>query len=122
MNLTAASLLAPHLSEENVERLVSESKGKSKREVEELLVAFSPKKEFSSSVRREPVRRRESLASGEVSGVSEAGGISEAAMDDWARDGGAEESRRSRPVFEPATPESCRVSTQSPRRDLRRGA
>ncbi len=82
------------------------SEGKSKREVEELLVAFSPKKEFSSSVRREPVGLTESLGPGEASGISEAGGISEAAMDDRARDGAAEESRRSRPVFEPATPES----------------
>ena len=54
LNLTAASVLAPHLTEENVERLLSEAEGKSKRELLELVVALSPKEEFAPSVRKLP--------------------------------------------------------------------
>jgi 5-methylcytosine-specific restriction endonuclease McrA len=55
LHLTGASLIAPHLTHENVERLIAEAQGKTKREVENLLVALAPKEPFAPSIRRQPV-------------------------------------------------------------------
>ena len=52
LHLTAASVLAPHLNEENVEWLLLEAEGKSKRQLQELLVTLQPKEEFRPSVRK----------------------------------------------------------------------
>ena len=56
MSLTVAGLLAPHLGEDNVERLLTDCSGMTKREVEEYLVALRPKPVFAPSIRKTPSR------------------------------------------------------------------
>jgi len=57
LNLTTARLLAPHLTNENQERLLAETSDKSKREVEEILVRYFPRPDVPPSVRRVPTPR-----------------------------------------------------------------
>ena len=59
MSLTVAGLLAPVLTESNVEKLLSDCAGMTKREVEEYLVAFRPKPVFAPSIRKTPSRPQE---------------------------------------------------------------
>jgi len=54
MSLTVAGLLAPVLTESNVEKLLSDCAGMSRREVEEYLVSLRPKPVFAPSIRRTP--------------------------------------------------------------------
>ncbi len=54
LHLTGASLLAPHLAKDNVERLIAAAEGKTKRELEELLVTLAPREAFEPSVRKQP--------------------------------------------------------------------
>ena len=54
MSLTVAGLLAPVLTESNVEKLLSDCAGMSRREVEEYLVALRPKPVFAPSIRKAP--------------------------------------------------------------------
>ncbi len=54
VSLTVAGLLAPHLRGENIERLLSDCAGMTKREVEEYLVPLGPKPVFSPSIRKAP--------------------------------------------------------------------
>ena len=56
VSLTVAGLLAPHLRDENIERLLTDCSGMTKREVEECLVAFQPKPVFAPSIRKTPSR------------------------------------------------------------------
>ena len=57
VHLTALNLLAPQLTEENHEELLEAAAGKSKRDVERLLVARKPRPEVATTVRRRPVTR-----------------------------------------------------------------
>ncbi len=57
ISLTVAGLLAPHLSAENVETLLSDCAGMSKRAVMEYLVRIDPKPVFEPSIRRRPTGR-----------------------------------------------------------------
>ncbi len=57
VHLTARNLLAPQLTEENHEELLEAAAGKSKRDVERLLVARKPRPEVATTVRRRPVTR-----------------------------------------------------------------
>jgi len=52
MSLTVTGLLAPVLTESNVEKLLSDCSGKPSREVEEYLVALRPKPVFEPSLRK----------------------------------------------------------------------
>jgi hypothetical protein len=54
LNLTAVRLLAPHLTAENHLELLTAAIGKSKLEVEELLVRHFPRPDVASSIRRLP--------------------------------------------------------------------
>ena len=54
ISLSVAGRLAPHLLEENVERLLQDCAGMSKRAVEEYLVALKPKPAFEPSIRKLP--------------------------------------------------------------------
>src|SRR5262245_37168180 len=54
ISLSVAGALAPHLSEDNAERLLSDCGGKTCREVQEYLVAFKPRPLFESGIRRKP--------------------------------------------------------------------
>ena len=54
MSLTVAGLLAPVLTESNVEKLLSDCAGMTRREAEEYLVARRPKPVFAPSIRKTP--------------------------------------------------------------------
>jgi hypothetical protein len=54
LNLTTVRLLAPHLSPDNHEELLAAAAGKTKREVEELIVQYIPRPDVPSSVRKVP--------------------------------------------------------------------
>lgn len=54
LNLTGASLIAPHLTADNAETLISEAGGKTKQEIKELIVKFAPKEPFKPSFRKNP--------------------------------------------------------------------
>ena len=60
LHLTGARLLAPHLSDENVDALLAAACYKSKREIEELIAALKPRPDAASLVRKLPAP--ESLA------------------------------------------------------------
>ena len=51
LHLTALSLLAPHLTPENLEATLAAARHKSKREVEEIVAALRPQPAVPSSVR-----------------------------------------------------------------------
>lgn len=56
ISLTVASLLAPHVNEDNVDQLISDCAGKTRKATEEYLVAIKPKPVFEPSIRRVPER------------------------------------------------------------------
>ncbi len=56
MSLTVAGLLAPVLTESNVEKLLEDCAGMTRREVEEYLVAIRPKPVFAPLIRKMPTR------------------------------------------------------------------
>ena len=56
MSLTVAGLLAPVLAEANVDTLLADCAGMTKREAEEYLVALRPKPDFVPSIRKTPSR------------------------------------------------------------------
>ncbi len=60
ISLTVAGLLAAHLREDNVDRLLSDCTGMSTRNVEEYLVALKPKPVFKPSIRKRPTQSRRS--------------------------------------------------------------
>jgi len=61
MSLTVAGLLAPVLTESNVEKLLADCGGMSRREADEYLVALRPKPVFEPSIRKTPSRPQEGL-------------------------------------------------------------
>ena len=54
ISLTVAGHLAPHLHEDNVEKLLLDCAGMTKRTVDEYLVALRPKPVFNPSIRKRP--------------------------------------------------------------------
>lgn len=54
LNLSTLRLLTPHLEEDNVARLLSEARGRSKREVEALVARLSPLPDVPSMIRKLP--------------------------------------------------------------------
>ncbi len=56
ISLTVAGLLAPHLSEDNVDTLLADCAGMTKKAVLEYLVRIEPKPVFVPSIRRRPAR------------------------------------------------------------------
>ena len=54
LSLTVAGKLAPHLREDNVEKLLADCAGMTKREVDEHLVELKPKPVFNPSIRKRP--------------------------------------------------------------------
>ncbi len=51
-----AGLVAPHLTPENAQDVLRQSKGKTKRQVEELLVSLRPRPVVTSGIRKQPER------------------------------------------------------------------
>ena len=66
LHLAGARLLAPHLSPENAGALLPEARGKSKRQLEELLAARFPRPAIPAEIRKLP--QRSLPASSEPSG------------------------------------------------------
>ena len=60
MSLSSLGVLAAHLSEENVEKLLAQAEGKTKEDVKEIVSAFRPKPAAEPAIRRKPVRSGES--------------------------------------------------------------
>ena len=56
ISLTVAGLLAPHLSEDNVDTLLADCAGMTKKAALEYLVRIEPKPVFEPSIRRRPAR------------------------------------------------------------------
>ena len=54
ISLTVAGLLAPHVSENNVDKLISDCAGKTCKATQEYLVAIKPKPVYQPSIRRRP--------------------------------------------------------------------
>ena len=54
LHLTAVNLIAPHLTADNVDRVIASATHKTKREVEELVAALRPQPPVPSSVRKLP--------------------------------------------------------------------
>ena len=54
ISLTVAALLAPHLTEDNVQQVISDCAGKTRKKTEEYLVAIKPKPVFDPSIRKRP--------------------------------------------------------------------
>jgi len=54
VNLTAARLLAPHLTPANHREVLDSARGKKKREIEEIVARLSPRPDVAASVRRLP--------------------------------------------------------------------
>jgi len=61
VNLTAARLLAPHLTSANHREVLDSARGKKKREIEEIVARLSPRPDVAASVRRLPSLRLEAL-------------------------------------------------------------
>ncbi|MGH9459749.1 MAG: hypothetical protein ACRD1X_00915, partial [Vicinamibacteria bacterium] len=53
-SLTVAGMLAPALTEDNVEKLLADCAGMTKRQAEEYIVALRPKPVFAPSIRKTP--------------------------------------------------------------------
>jgi hypothetical protein len=60
ISLTVAGHLAPHLRDDNVEKLLSDCAGMTKRAVDEYLVALRPRPVFNPSIRKRPSPKQES--------------------------------------------------------------
>ncbi len=58
-SLSSLGVLARHLSEENVEKLLEQAEGKTKEEVKEIVAAIRPKPAAEPMIRRKPVRSGE---------------------------------------------------------------
>jgi len=56
VHLAGLRVLAPHLDEENHERVLAEAAGKSKREIEELVARLSPEPPVPDAIRKLPQR------------------------------------------------------------------
>ena len=56
ISLTVAGLLAPHLSEDNVDTLLADCAGMTKKAALEYLIRIEPKTVFEPSIRRRPTR------------------------------------------------------------------
>jgi 5-methylcytosine-specific restriction endonuclease McrA len=62
LHLSAINLLAPHLTDDNYRELCLAARSKSKRQVEELLVARFPSPDVKTTLRKLPAPRMETLA------------------------------------------------------------
>jgi hypothetical protein len=81
LHLSSLVLLRDHLTEANVEELVAATRGRSKREVEELLARRAPRPDVPSTLRRLPAQgRRASSAAPPSTGADEARGATPTAL------------------------------------------
>jgi hypothetical protein len=66
VNLTAARLLAPHLTPANHREVLDSARGKKKREIEEIVARLSPRPDAVASVRKLPAVRLQAFPSTEA--------------------------------------------------------
>jgi len=66
VNLTAARLLAPHLTPANHREVLDSARGKKKREIEEIVARLSPRSDVGASVRKLPALRLQGLSGTEA--------------------------------------------------------
>jgi hypothetical protein len=64
ISLTVAGHFAPHIREDNVDKLLSDCAGMTKRAVEEYLAKLRPKPVFNPSIRKRPSSKQESDKAG----------------------------------------------------------
>jgi len=105
MSLTVAGLLAPHLTDDNVDILLAECAGMTKREVEERLVLLRPKPVFTPSIRKTPsptLERKEPSPSQPVPPTT----LAPAAPPVPEAPGPRSSQRSSPSILQPATPTS----------------
>jgi hypothetical protein len=61
IHLTGLSLLCPHLTRANANGLLRRARGKTKRQVQELVAALAPRADVPASIRKVPAPRRSQL-------------------------------------------------------------
>jgi hypothetical protein len=66
VNLTAARLLAPHLTPANHREVLDSARGKKKREIEEIVARLSPRPDVAASVRKLPALRLQAFPPAEA--------------------------------------------------------
>jgi hypothetical protein len=66
LNLTAARLLAPHLTPANHREVLDSARGKKKREIEEIVARLSPRPDVAASVRKLPAIRLQAFPPSEA--------------------------------------------------------
>ena len=94
LTLTALGLLAPHLRTENVDRVLAECRGMTRREVEVYVRGITPRPSFEPSIRKTPKRR--SRSGGSANRADTERGES-------TPDSNSHRQRPSEPIFEPAS-------------------
>jgi hypothetical protein len=105
MSLTVAGLLAPVLTESNVERLLADCAGMTRREAEEYLVALRPKPVFAPSIRQTPSRALEGQL-GWTSSAEQQTAVSPAATPPVHQTASPRPAPRTSPtILEPARPD-----------------
>ena len=103
ISLSVAGLLAPKVTAENVDELLARSVGRSKRQVEELLVEFFPKPTVSPGMAKRPARRSKATRDGEPSREA-------------PEKTSVPANKRPRSELQPATPEVFNVRFAAPRK------
>ena len=119
LHLTAANLIAPHLTAENVHRVIAAATHKTKREVEELVAALHPQPRVPSFVRKLPqigqgdLRDRAARVHADLSITKREGGAPRALDAVREPSGGAELQEPAQPVpraaIRPLAPEQYLV-------------
>lgn len=56
IHLTGLRMLVPHLTDENADALLEEARGKTKRQIEDIIAAHAPRPAVPESIRKVPVR------------------------------------------------------------------
>jgi hypothetical protein len=97
VSLTVASLLAPHLCGDTVEKLFCDCAGMTRREVQEYIVLLHPKPAFAPSIRKRPTPIPQDAVT--------APALPEIAADRGAGSPPPGETKASRPLRESASPE-----------------
>ena len=98
--LSSLGVLAPHLSEENVDGLLAQAAGKTKEEVKEIVAAICPKPAVEPSIRRKPVTG----SAGVPPSSSSSSSLEEESSEEKYSSSGARETERGTGSIEVARP------------------
>jgi hypothetical protein len=111
VSLTAARLLAPHLTPGNHREVLDSARGKKKREIEEIVARLSPRPDVAASVRKLPAIRLQAFPPMEASLAPDA-----SATDPGAPDPAAPAPRETAVTAEPLSLPRAAVTPLSPDR------